>query len=672
MGESFAAWVEAERGRFVLLLPVAMGAAILVYFALPAEPPLWLAFVLPASSVSLLAVAWPHPVARFMAALLVAASLGLARAELRTAAEPPVPVIPTGAIDIAGTIARIELLPDARRVTLIRPSLDAASPLARSIRLRLRGDDTTPLAAGEAIRIYGMVFGPDRPAYPGAWDPGRQDFYDGLAATGFALSRVTITAPAPPNALDDKLQTLRTEIAARIMATLPASTGSIAVTLLTGEAQTIPAAERDGFIAAGLAHILAVAGLHVGIVMGLAFSLSRFLLSRHERLALHLPIKSIAAIIALLAGAGYAALTGAHLPILRSLAMASLATLGIIAGRRALSLRGLALAAMVILLATPEAIIGVSFQMSFSAVLALIAGYAAVQPIWLRLHAGKSMPRRVAMHLAALAYTSLLAGGASMPFAAYQFQQIQPYWIPANLIAVPLTAFWIMPLGLVSLALMPIGFSALTLVPMGWGISVILRLTTCIAAWPGAMLRIPPMPDLAILLISAGLIWLCIWRSPPRLAGILLLLAGFAIYADTKPPDVLVSSDAKLIAIRSAREVFLVRQPKAASFILAQWAPVWGSTPLIPAQCTGNTCRLGAILFAQIPPASCGGAELLVSPQPVRGACGAIPALDRFSVYENGAMAAWIKAGSVRLESDRQVQGQRPWVVPYPKTATLR
>ena len=180
-----------------------------------------------------------------------------------------------------------------------------------------------------------------------------------------------------------------------------------------------------------------------------------------------------------------------------------------IAGRRAISLRGLAVAAIVILLANPESIIGTSFQMSFSAVLALIAGYAAIQHI----------PRHgILMHIAALAYTSLLAGAASMPFAAYQFQQVQPYWILANLIAVPLTAFWILPWGLAALALMPFGLAAPPLIAMSWGIGIILWLTSRIAAWPHAMLPIAPMPDEAILLIAAGLIWLCIWRSAGRLA----------------------------------------------------------------------------------------------------------------------------------------------------------
>lgn len=665
MGRWFADWVEAERGRFILLLPVAMGGAILAYFALPTEPPLWLGGLLTFASLAGLIASWRYPPTHLLAALALAASLGFARAELRTAMAPSLATIPYGATHITGIITSIDLLPDARRITLGHASLDAAVPLARAIRLRLRPDDATPLTIGEGVAATAMLFGPERPAYPGGWDQGRQDYFANLGATGFALGGITITTPASPGALTTWLRNLRGRIAANIMAVLPVSTGSIAVTLLTGDEQAIPTPERDNFIAAGLAHILAVAGLHVGIIMGLAFAAARFLLSRHERMSLRLPVKPIAAALALLAGAGYAMLTGAHLPILRSLAMASLVTLGVIIGRRAISLRGLALAAMLIMLATPEAIIGVSFQMSFSAVLGLIAGYAAVQHNMSRLHESHS---RVAAHIVALAYTSLLAGGASMPFAAYQFQQIQPYWIPANLIAVPLTAFWIMPLGLGVLALMPLGLASLALIPMGWGISVILWLTGRIAAWPEAMLRIPPMPGPAILLIAAGLIWLCIWRSAPRLAGIALMLAGLGVYAAARPPDALVSADAKLIAIRASPQIFLVKQPKATAYTLAQWAPVWGSAPLTQAQCTANTCRIGPILLALTPPSrGCANAALVISPQPLRGACGGTPSIDRFSVWRNGATAAWVEGGSVHLLTDRQVQGARPWVIPYPK-----
>ncbi len=663
-----ARWIEAEQGRFSLLLPVAMAAAILVYFALPQEPPLWLGLGLTAVSAVALAACWRHPVARLLAALALAASLGFARAEWRTAGCPPPMIVPTGPTDIAGTVASIDILPATRRLTIAHPTLGDGLPQARDVQVKLRADDVTDLQTGAQISLYGKLFAPERPAYPGAWDAGRQNFFNNLGASGYAYGKITLATAAPANPVLRAARDVRAAIAANILNVLPVETGSIAVTLLTGDEQAIPPAERQNFISAGLAHILAVAGLHVGIVMGLAFGATRFALSRREDWTLRWPVKSLAALAALAAGAGYAALTGAHLPILRSLVMASLVTLGVLAGRRALSLRGLALAALVLMLITPEAVVGVSFQMSFSAVLALIAGYAALRQ---RPADGPPMGH-LTRHIAALAYTSLLAGGASMPFAAYQFQQVQPYWIPANLLAVPLTAFWVLPLGLASLPLMPLHLAALALVPMGWGISIIVWLTARIAGLPAAMLTAPPMPDAAILCFTAGLIWLCIWRSRARLAGLAFMLAAALVYAAARPPDVLMSPDAKLLAIRAPGQIYLVAQPRASSYILGQWAPVWGGRPLMPAQCTGQSCAIGLVLLALAPPEDCAGAALLVSPQPVRNACLQTPLIDRVSVYENGATAAWIDGAHVKLLTDRQVQGARPWVTPYPEATTLR
>ncbi|HYP62723.1 MAG TPA: ComEC/Rec2 family competence protein [Acidocella sp.] len=663
MGEIFARWVEAEQGRFFLLLPIATGAAILVYFTLPAEPPLWLGFSLLTLALAALAAGWRHPYWRFVAILLLAASLGFARAQWRTASEPPLLIIPTGPVAVSGTISRIEHLPGASRITLIQAQLDAGPALRRAIRLKLRADDMLPLQAGEGVRSYALLFGPERPAWPGGWDMGRDYFFSGLGATGFALTHLTLTRTAPDNPFTAGLQNLRNNIAATILAILPPDTGGIAVTLLTGDEQSVPASIRQNFIAAGLAHILAVAGLHVGIIMGLVFFTSRWLLTRHERTALHLPAKSIAAILALLGGFGYALLTGAHLPILRALTMASLATLGVAMGRRAFSLRGLALAALALLLASPELVLSASFQMSFSAVAALIAGYAAVREMNFRLPLTHGRASAALRHVAGLAYTSLLAGGASMPFAAYQFQQIQPYWIPANLIAVPLTGFWILPWGLIALALMPMHLAALALIPMGWGIKLIIILTGIIAAWPDAMLRIPPMPDASILLIAAGLASLCIWRSVGRFAGLPMMALGLAVAFATRPPDVLVSADARLIALRNGAAVFVVKQPRASSFVLEQWQSIWGTTSLTPAQCTAQSCQVGLAWFTSLP--ACAPARLIAAPI-VMPPC-PVPTIDRMATYRNGAIAAWFTAQGVFIRTDRAAQGARPWVIPYPQ-----
>jgi competence protein ComEC len=665
-----AAWIEAERGRFALLLPVAMAAAILLYFDLAVEPPLWTGAAAVAVAGAGLAAGWRRPDARWLAAMTLAAALGFARAEWRTAAMPPLLDLPRGAVALTGTVAALDMLPTGRRLTLSDPTANGAAE-PRDIRVKLRGDDATPVEPGDTVSLRALLFRPDRPAYPGGWDSGRDEYFENLGASGFAIGPVTITQPAPAQPVVIWLRGLRETIAAKIMAVLPPETGSIAVTLLTGFSQDIPAQEHQDFIAAGLAHLLAVAGLHVGIVMGLFFAATRFLLTRLERTALHWPVKPIAAATSLLAGIGYAALTGAHLPILRSLAMASLVTLGIAAGRRAISLRGLALAAMAIMLTTPEAVIGVSFQMSFSAVAALICGYAAARFWFARLHEGTASWRRLASHAAGLFYTSLLAGAASMPFAAFQFQQVQPYWILANLIAVPLTALWVLPLGLAALALMPFGLAALALVPMGWGIAVIAACAAAIAAWPDAMLRVCPMPAAAILLYAAGLAWLCLWRSRINLAGLALMAAALAVYAAARPPDALVSPDAKLIGLKTPSGLFLLRQKKASHFALAEWRPVWAGaapTPLDPSSCTGDICRFGPILLALAPPADCGNAPLVISPAPLRGACDAPGrvVIDRFTVWREGAVAVWITKTGILVRTDRNVQGTRPWVPPWP------
>ena len=267
-----------------------------------------------------------------------------------------------------------------------------------------------------------------------------------------------------------------------------------------------------------------MAGLHIGIVMGFALALSRFGFALSERASLFWPTKKLSAICALAAGAGYLVLTGMHVPIIRSFVMACLFTVALMANRRPFSLRGLGLAAGVLMLIAPGQVPDVSFQMSFSAVLALIAGYEALRP-WLRRLDGESWLRRFGSHVTALALTARWPVGVRA-HGAYHFGHVQVYFVLANMIAVPLTAFWTMPAGLISLLLMPLHLEALALVPMGWGAEaiVVARIT---AALPEATIEVPHMPTWGLGLFSLGLAWLGLWQTRRRLAGIVLMLAGW-------------------------------------------------------------------------------------------------------------------------------------------------
>ncbi|HEY0183581.1 MAG TPA: ComEC/Rec2 family competence protein, partial [Rhodopila sp.] len=471
MGAELSSWLEAEQERLALWLPVFMGVGVLGYYALRFEPAIWLGASITVPALAL--ARWPG--VRWFCGPIAAAGLGFMAGQLATARAPPIEAdLPNRATIVAGTVLAVEVLPDGRRITVQPAWLDnAAEPLHRSVRVRLQKKDAGLLESGDSVRIRALIRSPAPPSLPGGWDLQRDAFYTGLGASGYALGSAERTAQAIPSAPMRFVQRLREIIGRRVAAVVPGAAGAVSVTLLTGASMAIPEADHAAFRHSGLAHLLAVAGLHIGIVMGFALLLSRQGFALSERATLFWPTKKFSAICALAAGAAYMVLTGMHVPIIRSFVMACLFTMALMADRRPFSMRGLALAAVLLMLISPQQVPEVSFQMSFSAVLALISGYEALRP-WLRRLHGQSWQRRFASHLVALALTSALAGSASAPYGAYHFGHVQIYFILANMIAVPLTAMWVMPAGLIALLLMPLHLEALALVPMGWGAEAVL------------------------------------------------------------------------------------------------------------------------------------------------------------------------------------------------------
>jgi competence protein ComEC len=366
-------------------------------------------------------------------------------------------------------------------------------------------------------------------------------------------------------------------------------------------------------------------------------------------------------------------MAGAHVPVIRSFAMACLVTLGLVVGRRAISLRGLALAAIALMVIAPQEVVGVSFQMSFAAVLALISGYEALRPVLYRLH-GDEWWRRTAAHVTALVLTSLLAGTASAPYGAYHFGHVQLYFIAANVIAVPMTAMWVMPLGLLGLALMPFGLEQLALVPMGWGVQAILWIGRTVSSWPEATLEVPPMPAWGLAVFSLGLAWLGLWRTRWRLLGVPVMLAGLLSPALSPRPDLLVSNDARLIALRADGAYWMQSRSGASKFTREAWESHLGAGKLRPirdgepAVCAKDSCRIGPVLMLRgaSEAGDCTGVALLVSAEPARGECPSAALLDRFTVWRDGAHAVWLWGDGVRVVSDRAYRGQRPWVPGLP------
>jgi competence protein ComEC len=661
------AFLERQRGRFALFLPAFMAAGMLAYFSLTWEPSL----VGPAGVGAACGVAtwlaWRHIVARAAGLCACFAVGGFALGGLATSLAPAWSVLPRHAVVVTGRVSAVEALPAGRRVTLAGPSLDGAAPLARALRIRLRTADTVAVVAGDTIRVRALLRAPSPPDIPGGWDTQRDAWFASLAGYGFAIGPAELLAPAGTGAWT----ALRERIAARIMAGLPGAPGAIAATLLTGLGTAIPAADREAFQDSGLAHLLAVAGLHIGIVMGLVFFATRLALAAWEWAALAWPTRQMAAVAALAAGGLYLALTGAHVPILRSFAMASLVTLGVLTGRRAISLRGLALAAFLLLVASPASVVGVSFQMSFASVLALIAGYEMARPLLARVGA-QVWWRRLALYAVGLGLTSALAGTASLPFAAYHFGRATLYYVPANMVAVPITALWVMPWGLACLALMPFGLEGVALAPMGLGVRALLAIAHGVAAWPAAVTEMRQAPAWSLGLVAIGLVWGGGWRGRLRLGGALPVVVGLVAPWFLRAPDLLVTPQAGVIALRLGGRVFVQSQRGATGFEAEAPARLWGTRAAAPVDaeaafgCTVALCRATmagrTVLLVRATSGVDCAAALIVSPLWLHAPCDRAEMIDA-AVVADGAAVAWVRAAGTMIQTDLAVRGIRPWVI---------
>ncbi len=657
-------------------LSVALGVGVLAYFAWPSEPPPAARWLAPPLLLLALGIGARRPMAGLLLGLTAAGAAGFALASWQGSRMAPPQEPPRLATILAGEVAEVELLPEGRRVTLRAARFDAGPVEERLVRVRLKSADPSRPQPGDRLKVRAMVRPPGAPSHPGGWDFQRAAYFSGLGGSGYALGMAEVA----PGEVQPLFAALRVRIEEQVTAALPGTVGAIAAALITGGQSAIPTDDLNAMRDSGLAHLMSVSGLHIAAVMGLAFALVRCGLA----FAMRLPGKAIAAVAALVVGAGYLLLSGSQVPMQRSFAMAAVTTLALLCGRRALSLRVLALAAATVIVVQPAALLGASFQMSFAAVLALIAGWEWLRPRLPQAGRRTAWQRRAVLALFGIVATSVLAGLATMPFALHHFGRVQFYGVVANAVAVPITSLLVMPSAMAAVLLMPLGLEGLALAPMGWGVDAILGLARLVSSWPGAALAVQPIPAWGLGLCTFGLLWLCLWRTGWRLAGVPLLTMGLLSGALDRPPDLLISGDGRLIALRAGDSLFLQRQSGASAFIRENWQRVHAvaGTEALPREgeladgmlrCRAGACALrpdpagaeAVLLRGEAPQAACVTAAVVVSAEPVREACLA-QVVDRFAVWRDGPHAIWLERDGARVVSDRAWRGDRPWMPPVP------
>ena len=679
----------AQRERLFLWLPVGLGAGAAVYFALPFEPSAKLAlpFLLAAVLVGVVAVASENPFARIALAFIAAFGIGFSVAKLRTeTVAAPVLMHRIGPVDVQGRVDSAETHGKGIRVVLAATSVGHMKPASRPERVRVSiRSGAQALKPGDVIGVRAVLLPPPSPAAPGDYDFGRAAFYQRIGAVGYAYGKPTMIAERPPGWFGGYIQLLRWRMTQHIHETLPGSTGGIAAALVTGDRGAISADDEAALRDAGLAHVLVIAGLHMALVgLGLFWTV-RAILALVPSIALRYPIKKWAAMAALIGASFYLAISGAAVPATRAYVMLACMLLAILFDRPALSMRSVALAAMIILIMRPESVIEPGFQMSFAAVTALVAvaEWERSRPVvesrfW-------PLPG-VRKYLRGIAVTSFVGSLATAPFAAYHFDRATHYAVLGNLLAMPVMGFITMPSAALSVMLSPFGLDRLPLLVMGWSIERILAIGRWVSHLPGAVSITAAWPLSAIVLISLGGLWIAIWRTRWRWLGFAPVVVGFGLAMTASQPDILIARDGKTVAVRGDDGALRLLSKPSDKYSAEEWLKRDGDEPDFAAaiaepgqgvRCDSEGCVAraagGVLLASSLRPSAlaqdCQRASIVVSASPTRGSCaGPKLVIDRFDVARNGAYA--IQLGSIwHIETVREARGDRPWN-PEPRQRT--
>lgn len=684
---------EREGRRLFLFTPILLGLGIAAYFSAAVEPSSLAAAVTGLSGILLGGFALirvPGRLGPVLACLLALPPVGFSLAKLRTAGvAAPMLAREIGPVRVEGRLVEISFTDERSARLVLEPMrierLDARELPARA-RLTARGDPAAlrMLDPGAPVSALAILRPPSPPVAPGDYDFARAAYFDRLGAIGYTLGVPKAGGPAQssPSVL---VANIRGGVTERLRREIGAFSGpqaaGIAAALVTGDRGGIGEVTYALLRDSGLAHIIAISGLHLALVAGGAFWALRLFLALLEGPALLWPTKKIAAVAGLAVALAYLLLAGAPVPALRSCLMLAVVFAAILADRVAISMRHVAVAALVILALMPESLLEPGFQMSFAAVVGLIAFYETVEHrsrdarpdqvplIW-------RMGARATRYVAMLAATSLVAGAATAPFAAYHFNRFSNLEMLANLVAVPLMGTLVMPAALLGVLAMPLGLEDAPLWAMGKGIEAILWVADAVSHLPGAVTRVPSASAVALGIVTLSLAWTALMTRHWRWAGMAGLLVGIGIWALTPRPVLLVDATGRTVGLRAGDGAFVIDGAARDRFTAEMWleregeadrtaeaAKMEGRLACDALGCAGSAggfrvalARSGAVLAED-----CRWADILVAPFAVGRCPSAAIVIDRAALAKGGAHAVYAEGGRLRVETVADWRGQRPW-----------
>jgi competence protein ComEC len=674
--------LEAERERIGLWLPIVLGAGIAAWFALPSVTH-WIGLLLLLAGGLLggLLLGWSSRLGRGVAVACGVMATGMlpvwGRALWVSAPVLAAPVV----TEFSAIVERVEPLPAKGQLRILALP-QRRSDLPPRVRLTLRSEQAVDMVDGETIGVRARLMPPPTASLPGGYDFAQRAWFDRIGAVGTVLGEVS-RAPGRGSAAPP----LRARLSAHIHGQVEGSAGGIAAALVTGDRGAISEADEEAMRRSGLAHLLSISGLHVTAVVGFAMLLTMRLLALNRRFALAGYVLPLAAAAGALAGGGYTLLAGAEVPTLRSFIAALLVLAAFLMGREALTLRLVAAGALIVLIWRPESLAGPSFQLSFAAVTAIIALHESRAMRAFLARREESWLFRLGRGIAGLLITGLVVEVALAPIALFHFHKAGLYGALANVVAIPLTTFVIMPAEALALLCDSVGLGA----PFWWvaeqALRLLLGLAHAVAHAPGAVAMLPSFPPWGFALAVFGGLWILLWQTGWRRAGVFPLVIGVAALVAQPRPDLLVTGDGRHIAAALPDGSYALLRDRAGDYIrdtMAEAAgvdvPLGALAELDHVECNRDFCRWnqgdGAarrIILASRGRdriegadmvAACAAADVVISDRWLPRECVARwMTIDRDSLAETGGLALYLGERPEAVATLR-AGDEHPWRLP--------
>lgn len=534
---------------------------------------------------------------------------------------------------------------------------------------------------GQGITVTARLSRPPIPAVPGGYDPARRAYFQKIGGYGYAVSYsepLVLPAAKGIEGMASRVAKWRYSLADRIRNSAPAKTAGLQVALLTGIRTYISDYQTDNLRKAGLAHILAISGLHMGLVAGTIYALATYCLASVFVLARRMDVRKPAAIIGAIAATVYLVMSGASVATQRAYIMALIVFLAILMDRRAFSLRSVALAALITLFIHPEAVLSAGFQMSFSAVTGLVVVYQ----YWDRRRAisdrRTNIVRKLWGNLSTLSVTSFVAGGSTSAYAAMHFNRVAVFGLLGNLLAMPVFTFWVMPLGLLVFACLPFGLEKWPLFFMGQGIGLILSVAAYVADLPGAVKHIQSASAYVLALYSIGFVGLCLGPKLVRIFAIGCITLSLLAWWMTPVPHGRLSEKGDIAFWNAEGDRLYVSKKRRDRFGRNQFVRQAGFEDVVFDEitdhfpCDSRGCSLEienkTIAVIQYPDdflETCSKYDLVILATRPAGPrnkrlCKSL-FIDKATLYHTGAIDIFIKEGKVKFSPTQKNNRERPW-----------